>query len=584
MKRKLRNLLVLISASMVVLTSSTSGDLVAYYPFDDGTAVNVGGSAGSVANGNLMGGAKIVSNPGGGLKTASNVLSINGHPQHVNCGGGKNAGDPETWADLIGPMTVAAWIKPDNSNWWTKFRTVISKGYGEWHEGGGFSLHKKEDAANIAFAAAVSDLDVPYYGIEGTNPNIWDGEWHHVAGVYSTVDSPKAIGKGKKGLYIYIDGTESGYIECQVEPVKLNNFDVIIGSNAQCFEKGYRHWGGLIDEVAIFDHALSANEIHQLYTKGALVIEPVLQKLIDTIQQAEAIAKKQGHQQAMAFLKEQIAEYEEWKEKNPNNDKFPYNILPSDLYVLLTKANVENLANVQKPHRDIHEQAKSEGNWAAFKLFLNIVFNEVEESVGFTKLTELSSDKKNVWVNYLKYCKGKSELLRYLVDKDSEVAEKYIAKENFQKAAEVYRDIIKRYDSNQYQPELELKVCECIFNSGKYQSAISELDRFIAKSKAANRRLTKKAILMKGRCYIQLSEISKASNEFFALITEYPEAKETPDANFFIGYCHMLQSNFEQAIEAFNVVVQKHPESSYANKARMCIMRINSTTGQSDPG
>jgi len=578
MKGKLKNSIVLILVLTMSLTSSTSADLVAYYPFDDGTAVNVGGSAGSAANGDLMGGAKIVSDPGGGFKAASRVLKLYGSPQHVNCGGGKKAGEPETWADLAGPMTVAVWIKADSANWRAGLSTVISKSNGEYGTGG-FSLNRKHNSANIAFAVAAPG-GLPYDGLEGTNANMWDGEWHHVAGVYSTIDSPDA-----NGVWIYIDGVESGYIKRWSEPVKLNNFDVIIGGNAQYLEKRMRYWRGLIDDVAIFDRALSANEIYQLYTQGALSTDPVLQKLIDTIQEAEAIAKKQGHQEARAFLEERIAEYEKWKKENPNDSNFPYNIMASDLYVLLAKTNIQNLDNVQDTYGNIRKQAKSRGNWAAFKLFLDIVFSKAKDTTSSAKSVEPGLSKDSAWAkNYFNYCKGKSELIRYLVEKDSVVAEEYIAKEEYKKAAEIYRDIIKRYDSDQHQSELELKVCECIFNSGEYQSAISELDRFIAKSKVTNRRLAKKAMLMKGRCYIQLSEISRASDEFFALITEYPEAKEAPDANFFIGYCHMLQKRFEQAIEAFDVVVQKHPDSSYANRARMCMMRIKSTTEQSGPG
>ncbi|MHC4396861.1 MAG: LamG-like jellyroll fold domain-containing protein [Planctomycetota bacterium] len=580
MKAKLENSIILIVILIMVLTINTSAELVALYTFDDGTA-NDSASAAGYQHGTLMNGASIIDDRGRKPnKSASKVLKINGPPQHVNCGGGKDASEPETWADLTNAITVAAWIKPDiNVNTDTTYYwTVISKGHGEWGVGG-FSLNRKKNLANMAFAVAAPG-SLPYDGLEGTNPDVWDGKWHHVTGVYSTINSPDAKGVWKRGLYIYVDGIESGHIKRWGEPMMLNNYDVIIGSNAQRIEDGYRYWYGLIDDVAFFDNALNAKEINQLYTKGMeSFFDSALQKLIDTIQEAEAIVRKQGHQEARAFLKKRIAKYEEWRKENPNDSKFTYNILSSDLYILLEKANIQNLGNVQKPHGNISEQAKSNGNWAAFKLFLDIVFGAAEEPIGLAKSLESNQDKKNILENYLKYCKGKSELIRYLVEKDSEIAEKYISKENFNKAVEIYRDIAKRYGPGQHRPVLEFKACECLFNGGEYQSAISELERFITRNNGTNESLAAKAILLKGQSYLQLNNIDKASEEFISLKTQYPKSKEIPATDFYIGYYHMLKNENKEAIEIFNRVVQEHPESPYANKARMCIMRIEGTTG-----
>ncbi|MHC4738829.1 MAG: LamG-like jellyroll fold domain-containing protein [Planctomycetota bacterium] len=569
MKRKPENLIVLAAVLTIILVDITSAKLVAYYTFENGTAVNVGGSAGSAADGTLKGGATIVLDSGGGLKEASNVLSIKGYPQHVNCGGGKKAGESQTWADFPDSITVAAWIKPDipGSNVARKFRTVISKS-----SPGGFTLNREDDSDNISFHAAA--LGVPWKGLSGSNPKVWDGKWHHVAGVYSTVDSPDTNGVWKRGLYIYVDGVECGFMKRWGEPVILNNFDVIIGGNADCLEKGntFRYWQGLIDDVAIFDHALKPDEIYSLYV-------PALQKLTDVIEETESIINKQGHEKGRAFLKNKIAEYEKWKKENPDNIKFRYDILASDLYVLLAKANIENLSNAQNPQSNIYKQAKSEVNWTTFKLFLDTVFAEAKKAVDSTKPGESSQESKVVLRNLLKECESKSELIRYLVEQDSELAEKYITNGDFRKAAEIYFDIAGRYDFNQDKQALEFKACECIFNGGEYRSAISELERFITRNKGIDESLAAKAILLKGQSFLQLNDYDKASEEFVSLKTQYPKSKEIPATDFYIGYYHMLKNENKEAIEIFYRVVQEHPESPYANKARMCIMRIEGMAG-----
>ena len=84
--------------------------------------------------------------------------------------------------------------------------------------------------------------------------------------------------------------------------------------------------------------------------------------------------------------------------------------------------------------------------------------------------------------------------------------------------------------------------------------------------------------MMKGRAYIQLGEIEKATAEFLSLMTEYPETKQAPEANFFIGYCYMLQSKFDLAKKALEHVVEYYPQSGFANKAELFLTRIDEMT------
>ena len=114
--------------------------------------------------------------------------------------------------------------------------------------------------------------------------------------------------------------------------------------------------------------------------------------------------------------------------------------------------------------------------------------------------------------------------------------------------------------------------------SGEYEKALVELDKFIAEYKSEKRGVVKDAFLMKGKVYIQLGKIEKAVDEFLTVSLEYPETEQAPEASFFIGYCRMLEGKFGQAKEAFTLVVTQYPQSSYSNKAKLCLERIDSTT------
>jgi TolA-binding protein len=75
-----------------------------------------------------------------------------------------------------------------------------------------------------------------------------------------------------------------------------------------------------------------------------------------------------------------------------------------------------------------------------------------------------------------------------------------------------------------------------------------------------------------------LGEMDRAQGVFLELMIDYPETKQAPEANFFIGYCNMLQGKYKEATEALNMVVKDCPQSSYASKARLCLTRIKRMT------
>jgi len=79
-----------------------------------------------------------------------------------------------------------------------------------------------------------------------------DGEWHHIVGIYNT-----------DMAYLYVDsqldkeGTATGELIGYVED------PLVIGAK---FEINYRNsWNGLIDEVRVYDYALTAEQVAELY-------------------------------------------------------------------------------------------------------------------------------------------------------------------------------------------------------------------------------------------------------------------------------------------------------------------------------
>jgi len=383
---------------------------------------------------------------------------------------------------------------------------------------------------------------------------------------------------------------------------------------------------GFIDDVAIFDGALSENDIVQLYNLGvaSFISEPILLTLSSVVREAEIMVKEQRPQEAITLLEKKITKYEQWREKNPDDIGFQYKTASYDLYLLLAKAkefagaptedviaaykrsvlrlpnsvfaflwlfeNIpakdyttvvkECLRNSNVTPRNIYYVTKcfeSAGNWDAFTLFLDAMFSEINPALSYSKAVIEGLEETGMWSkSYLEFCQNKAELSECFIEEHENLAKKNMEQGNFSRAVEIYRDIVNQCGPGQDKAKYELKVCECLFNGGEYQSAVSELERFTMSNKASYRVLVIKAIMLKGQTYIRMGDLDKAINTFFTLMIEYPEGKQVPDTNFFIGYCYMLQGKLEVAKETFNCLIKDYPHSFYADKAQEYITRITS--------
>ncbi len=147
--------------------------------------------------------------------------------------------------DITNEITLSAWIKPSTIPADLILDNIISKGVGNggWmfavgtYQGG--NLHLNLDTGSNDWTSA------------GT---LTAGNWYHVVGTYN--GSLKVL---------YIDGVEAGN-EIDSGTIDTNGADVLIGDRID--HLGANAFNGLIDEVAIFNRALSPEEISALYALG----------------------------------------------------------------------------------------------------------------------------------------------------------------------------------------------------------------------------------------------------------------------------------------------------------------------------
>ena len=221
-------------------TASASQDLahrlVGRWTFDEGKGSLARDVSGRGNHGTVMGGAKWTDGIIGG------ALQFDGTDDFVSIPNESNF-------DITGSITVSAWIRVES---FTKpWQAIVTKGDRAWR------LHRANKTKRVGFAC--SDLSREQVGDLYGKREVDDGKWHHVAGV---LDGTKAS--------IFVDGALDTSTNSSPN-ISVNDYSVLIGANAQATGRLFH---GLIDDVRIYDRALSVDELRALVKEGGVAVPP----------------------------------------------------------------------------------------------------------------------------------------------------------------------------------------------------------------------------------------------------------------------------------------------------------------------
>ena len=162
---------------------------------------------------------------------AGQALDLDGDGDYIDCGNDPNLGMLET-----NQVTVATWVTIRSiAHQWA---AIAAKGEDSWRIGNasldprfhmGIAIWNAPDTASIDAVTAV--------GFD---------EWHHVVGMYDGAS-----------INVYLDGALDVSVPT-TQPIGPDELPVLIGDNPGATG---RYWDGLIDEVLIYNRALSDEEI-----------------------------------------------------------------------------------------------------------------------------------------------------------------------------------------------------------------------------------------------------------------------------------------------------------------------------------
>jgi hypothetical protein len=241
--RAARNVLV-IAAAVVVLAGLGLGGWFGWSKFKNYTAVpNLAGwwklddGGGTVANDSshaFKGNAgKLVGKPKWAKGRNGGALQFNGN-QYVSLGNILQGSYPE--------ISIACWVRHGQSQW----QNIVERSV--WDKSDGIGLLMDYNGTSVTFG---------HYGIVGASSkvNVQDNQWHHVAGTMRQSGSD----------YVY-----SIYVDGKLDNTATNSMGLTATEHGWAIGARYDGtWGyhGLIEDVRIYDRALSDSEIQAIYTE-----------------------------------------------------------------------------------------------------------------------------------------------------------------------------------------------------------------------------------------------------------------------------------------------------------------------------
>ncbi len=155
-------------------------------------------------------------------------------------------------------MSTSMWIKAESfASGWTG---VVTKGDSAWR----MQLNNNSGTVTANFAATSALDGITTQAVDSADASpaaitLSTGQWYHLAGVIN-------VDAGVRKIRVYVNGveTEAG----TSATINTNNIAVTIAENLGTGTALERHFDGIIDEVAIWGEALTADEITALYNSG----------------------------------------------------------------------------------------------------------------------------------------------------------------------------------------------------------------------------------------------------------------------------------------------------------------------------
>lgn len=178
--------------------------------------------------------------------------------------------------DITDALTIEVWIRSDVLVTGGSIAEIVDKGD---CLGGGYAL-RVLGGSHVLSAGGAGDGRLNFAILTSPFPNlnhtlrVDDGQFHHVAGVFDGTT-----------IRVYVDGVEEAFTPVSVSlTTNDQNLNIGRGSFGPCQSRLFQ---GVIDEVEIFDRALSSEEIQDIFIAGSGGKCKIPQAVLDVLDPAD---------------------------------------------------------------------------------------------------------------------------------------------------------------------------------------------------------------------------------------------------------------------------------------------------------
>ncbi len=235
---------VVVATTLVfTLSSEATGTLIGHWTFDDGTATDISGNGNNgVVNGAILAAGKV----------GVGSLNFDGTDDYVDLG----TLDPGGSA-----VTLAAWVNSDDlANCGASDCRIVSKATGVQDQDHNIMLSTIDSGGGVKLRFRLKAGGVTSTLLSSVN--LADGQWTHVAGTYDG-----------SNMRVYVNGAEVGSV-AKTGAVDSNPaVPFWIGGNPD--SPTSRPWNGKIDDVRIYDGALTLAEIRALAGGSPSIVQKI---------------------------------------------------------------------------------------------------------------------------------------------------------------------------------------------------------------------------------------------------------------------------------------------------------------------
>ncbi len=550
----------------IVAAPVNSAGLVAHYQFEG----NAGDSSGldPPAHGVLAG------NPAYKAGVFGQAIALDGDGDYVKCGNG-------SLFSLTDQLTVAAWVKINDFD--KKWQTIVSKGDDSWR------LARAGDSDSIEFACNGTAAtkwpgwgEIPWAVLAATNVN--DGKWQHVVGVFDG-----------QALYLYIDGVLEA-AKAAAKSIDVGKYEVCIGENAQATG---RQWNGFIDDVRIYNRALSHAQIVGLMGTSEIELPlPVPAKLYDIAKRYDGQKK---HEEAEALCELILQQYPD----GPDADDAQLYLSKRNILSLIdskdyteAQAVLDNLVADFGDRPDMPEALHTiagryelPGKYEEAKsLYEQIV--ELYPDSPYAAKARFDGPEINVFflIASKKYAEAQEAIDKLTADFPKYpglpgslywFAKRLDSAGQYEQAGNIYQQVAWQYPDDAHAAKALIAVSKVdalsLIQSGDDAAAEKVLDNLIADFNdnpdlpeavfAIGEKYYYKAFEDPRRCIIVKSQqhLNKAKDIWERIIAQWPQSQSIglKHAYYFSAACYRRLGEYENAIEYYQKLIRDCPDYAF---------------------